>query len=295
MSEVFRLEAPYRGAYVLHRLSFGQGSPSVAVTAGVHGNEINGVYAVNLVAGVLRIQRPKGTVHLLPCVNTLGADEGKKRWPFDDRDLNEAFPGNPAGSPVERVAAAVLTATEAHTCIDVQTGNAVVHEAAHARTPLSGGALDLAAAAGLPVTWRRPTERFDEGLVGAWRAAGRAALVIRGGSAGQLDVDASRAMASAILRVIAHAGLIAPPDQGAPGTVTADVQAYRSGVGGFFVPEVRAGERVPGGKLLGLVRSPVGGDPLESIHATRGGMVLAVRQYPVVHARELLVRVAEGG
>lgn len=295
MSEVFRLESPYRGAYVLHRLSYGAGPPSVAVTAGVHGNEINGVYAVNLVAGVLRVQRPRGTVHLLPCVNTLGADEGKKRWPFDDRDLNEAFPGSPAGSPVERVAAAVLEATDADTCVDVQTGNAVTHEVAHARTPLSGGALDRAAAAGLPVTWRRPSESFDVGLVGAWRAAGRSALVVRGGTAGSLDLDASRAMASAILRVIAHAGLIAAPDHATTGVVTADVQEYRSGVGGFFVPEVRSGERVGAGKLLGLVRSPVGGDPLESVHAHRGGTVLAVRCYPVVHARELLVRVAESG
>ncbi len=296
MTGVFRLESPYRGEYVLHRLSFGQGGgPSIAVTAAVHGNEVNGVYAVNLVAGVLRVQRPRGIVHLLPCVNTFAADEGKKRWPFDDRDLNEAFPGDESGSPVERVAAAVLAATEADICIDVQTGSNVVHEAPHARTPISGPSLDLAAAAGLPVTWRRATDRFDEGLVGAWRAAGRTALVLRGGRAGQLDLDAARAMATAILRVVAHAGVVAPPDSGAPTVVTTEVREYRSGAGGFFVPEVRPGDRIVGGALLGLVRSPMGGDPLETLHASRSGVVLAVRTYPMVHARELVVRVAESG
>lgn len=129
MSVVFSLESPYRGEYRLHRLTFGSGGPVTALVAGIHGNEVNGIHALNLIASMLRLQRVAGTVHLLPCVNLFGAEEARKRWPFDDRDLNEAFPGAADGSPVERIALAVLDASEADVCIELQTGSAAVHEA----------------------------------------------------------------------------------------------------------------------------------------------------------------------
>jgi predicted deacylase len=59
------------------------------------------------------------------------------------------------------------------------------------------------------------------------------------------------------------------------------------------VPEVRPGDRVAAAQLLGLVRAPIGGDPLETITAERPGVVLGVRVYPMANARELLVRIAE--
>ena len=39
--------------------------------------------------------------------------------------------------------------------------------------------------------------------------------------------------------------------------------------------------------------APLGGEPIEEVRARRAGLVLAVRLYPMVHAQELLVRVAE--
>ena len=45
MSVVFSIDAPYRGQYELHRLTYGSGSPSIAIVAGLHGNELNGIHA----------------------------------------------------------------------------------------------------------------------------------------------------------------------------------------------------------------------------------------------------------
>lgn len=295
MSEIFRLEAPYRGAYSLHRLEFGSGSPRVALVAGVHGNEVNGTYALNLVAGMLRVQAPRGTVWLLPCVNSFGADEGRKRWPFDDRDINAAFPGDPGGNAVDRIAAAVLDATDADLCIDVHSGGAAVHELPHARTALSGRALEMARTAAMPVIWRRPSEKFEDGLVGAWQDAGRVGLQLRGGRAGQLDCEDAGQLTRGILRILAGMGMIGGAEAGSARLETDRVRDHRSGAGGFFVPEVQPGARVAAGALLGTVRAPLGGEPIETLHAERAGIVLATRIYPMVHARELVVRVAEEG
>lgn len=293
MSMIFRLEAPYRGEYRLHRLTFGSGSPTVAMVAGVHGNEVNGIYALNLVAGVLRVQRPKGTVHLLPCVNAVGADEARKRWPFDDRDIAAAFPGDPEGAAVDRIAAAVMDATDAETCIDVHSGQPNVHEHPHARSPLGGRELATARSMALPCLWRRSSDKFADGLVGAWRDAGRVALQVRGGRGASLDIDDAKAMARGLVRSLVYCGVLGAQDAGERTLETSEVRDYRSNAGGFFVPEVRPGERVPTGKLLGLIRAPLGGEPIESITASRPGMVIATRVYPLVHAQELVVRIAE--
>ena len=293
MSVVFSLESPFRGEYRLHRLSFGGGEgPVTALAAGVHGNEVNGVHALNLLAGMLRLQRPHGTVHLLPCVNLFGAEEGRKRWPFDDRDVNEAFPGEAEGSPVDRIAHAVLDASQADVCIELQTGSATVHEAPHARVPLSGPAFDLGNIAGLPIVWRREAEHIDDGLVGAWRRAGRTALELRAGRGGCLDVDDSRALAHAAVRILGTLGHLSAPGATPESLACARVRDFRTATGGFFVPEVRPGEVVSEGQLVGVVRAPLGGAAQEAVHADVNGIVLAVRIYPMVHAAERVVRVA---
>lgn len=293
MSEIFRMEAPFRGGFALHRLTFGSGSPSVAMVAGVHGDEVNGIYALNLVAATLRMQPPRGTVWLLPCVNPFGADEATKRWPFDERDLDHAFPGDPEGNPADRIAAAVLDATQADVCVDVQAGGPAIRDLPHTRTPLQARAMELARAAGLPVSWRRPSDAFTDTLVGAWRDGGSVALQVRGGRAGALDVDDARAMARALVRVLAAVGLVGVADPPGPVLETDRVRDYRSAAGGFFVPEVGPGARVAPGALLGTVRAPIGGEAVEPIHAERGGLVLGLRTYPMVHARELVARLAE--
>jgi predicted deacylase len=294
MTVVFRLEAPYRGEYTLHRLTFGGPGPAaVAMVAGIHGSEVNGIQALNLVANVLRVARPRRPIHILPCVNTLGAEEARKRWPFDDRDINAAFPGDPEGAGVERIAHAVLDATEAELCIDVHSGSAAVREHPHARAPVSGRELALAHATGLPVVWRRLGERYEGGLLGAWRSAGREALQVRGGRGLALDPTDATELARGIVRLLSHMGLVGPSEP--PGSVleTDHVRDLRSSAGGFFVPEVSTGDRVGVGTLLGVVRSPLGGEPIEDIRAVKPGIVLAVRVYPLVHAQELVVRIAE--
>jgi predicted deacylase len=297
MSVVFRIDAPYRGAYELHRLSFGAGSPTVAIVAGLHGNELNGIHAVNLLGMALRVQRPRGTVHLFPLVNTFGADQGQKRWPFDDQDINRAFPGDPEGSVVQRIAAVLLESSQADVCVDVHSGAPHVRELPQVRAPMSGEELELARAMQLPVVWRRPGLRLEPtGLIGAWRAAGRKALHVVGGRGITLDRGHSTTMANGLSNLLGHLGISARMDMGGEGTMAdvthAEVEVHRAGCGGFFVAEVRVGDAVKPGHLLGYLQSPIGGDRLEEVRAARSGIVMTVRAYPMVHAQELLVRVA---
>ncbi|MDP6933899.1 MAG: succinylglutamate desuccinylase/aspartoacylase family protein, partial [Myxococcota bacterium] len=295
MSVVFSLEAPYRGSYELHRLTYGRGSPVVAIVAGLHGNELNGIQAVNLLSQALRVQRPRGTVHLFPLVNSFGADEARKRWPFDDRDINRTFPGDPDGTAVQRIAAALLESSKADVCVDVHSGAPPVRELPQVRVPITGPELELARSMGLPVVWRRPGDRLDAtGLVGAWRQAGSKALHVVGGRGITLDTGLSTTLAGGLARLLGHLGIITATGAGEnlADVTHGDIETHRSTCGGFFVPEVRVGDRVATGHLLGRVLSAVGGDHLYEVRAGRPGFVMTVRAYPLVHSQELLVRIA---
>ena len=293
----FQLEIPYREAFTLRRLSFGEGERSVAIIAGLHGTELTGVHALNLVARTLRMARCRGRVHLLPAVNTYGVEQGTKRWPFDDRDINQAFPGDPQGSPVERIAHALLKASDAEVCVDIHSGSPVVRELPQVRSPLAGAEVGLARAMRLPVLWRRAGDRLEAtGLVGAWREAGRRALHVVGGRGSTLDVAHARSIANGVLSLLEHLGIVtglSDEAQTLVDTTSAGVAYHYSSVGGFWVPEVACGDRVRPGQFLGAVTEIVGGERLEEVRANRHGVVISMRCYPVVHARELLVRVAE--
>jgi predicted deacylase len=292
---VYSAEVPYRGTYRLQRLRFGRGAPHLAVVAGQHGNELTAVYAVNLLASALRAQAPHGTVDLVPLANTFGVDEGRKLGPFDDQDLNQSFPGRADGTAMERVAHALLEATQAEVCVDVHAGSPLMEELPQVRMPLEGPETELGRAMGLPLVWRRPT-RSQDGveLVGAWRLRGARALRVTGGQGATLDKQVGLEIANGIRRLMAHMGMSAAPRPGQLlGDVSdEDVHVLRCEAGGMFVPEVTVGERVSPGYLLGRIVAPVGGATIEEIRATHAGVVMSLRRYPMAHAQELLLRIA---
>lgn len=77
--------------------------PTVLLTGGVHGDEINGVEVVRQVIAK-KINKPKrGTIICIPILNIFGFLNANRAFP-DGRDLNRVFPGNKSGSLASRVA-----------------------------------------------------------------------------------------------------------------------------------------------------------------------------------------------
>lgn len=99
--------------------------PTVLITAGVHGDEINGVEIVRQLIRK-KINRPiKGTVICIPVLNVFGFLSMDRNFP-DGRDLNRVFPGTKNGSLASRFA---YQFTEeilpvADICLDFHTGGA---------------------------------------------------------------------------------------------------------------------------------------------------------------------------
>ena len=300
MTVIFSIKSPFRSPYELHRLEFGEAHPdfpTVAIVAGLHGNELNGIHALNLLASVLRLQKIKGKVLLYPIINTFGADECRKRWPFENQDINSIFPGDPQGTTAERIAYALYDSiSEAHVCIDVHSGASHVREIPQVRTPLSGIELEYARDMALPVIWRRSGEHLQiKGFVGSCRARGQISFRITGGRGTTLDASHSTKMADGLSLMLAKRGIMRQRNQM---EIIADVSnkevhSYRSPLGGFFVPEIRVGEIIQTGRLLGYIQNPIGGARLDEIRSKTKGVVMSLRANPMIHAEELLVRIGE--
>ena len=104
-------DSTFQGSFLNMPIFVARGSrpgPSLCVTAGIHGDEINGVeIARRAFAGVDAAQL-SGTLIVLPSINAEGVRTGR-RYLTDRRDLNRAFPGTAGGSVASLIAYTVFT------------------------------------------------------------------------------------------------------------------------------------------------------------------------------------------
>lgn len=81
--------------------------PVVLFSAGIHGDEINGVEIVRQLIHK-KINKPKiGTIICIPVINVYGFVNKSREFP-DGRDLNRVFPGSKSGSLASRFAYHIL-------------------------------------------------------------------------------------------------------------------------------------------------------------------------------------------
>lgn len=92
-------------------ISGAEKGPILAIDAGVHGDEMEGIEAVIRVIQQLVPKKLRGTFIGIPGLNVLGFNAGE-RWGYSDLkytaytspDLNRVFPGDPEGSVQQRIA-----------------------------------------------------------------------------------------------------------------------------------------------------------------------------------------------
>lgn len=84
--------------------------PIIFIIAGQHGDEIAGYMAIDELKDM---ELKKGKVYILSPANVLGANaEPKRRYVFDDEDLNRSFPGKTDGTRAELLASAIYAEIE---------------------------------------------------------------------------------------------------------------------------------------------------------------------------------------
>lgn len=103
--------------------------PDFLVTAGVHGDEYDGVEAVRTVYSSLDPSSLKGSYIGVPVANVLAFEEGKRASMTDGANLNRSFPGKKEGFYTQRLAAVLFEeiVSKATCCIDLHGGGNVMY------------------------------------------------------------------------------------------------------------------------------------------------------------------------
>ena len=83
--------------------------PTLFLSAGVHGDELNGIVILQRFMQNLDVTTLRGTLIILPLVNCAGFEAGQRQVPFDTKDLNRCFPGDASGSASEQIAHTIFT------------------------------------------------------------------------------------------------------------------------------------------------------------------------------------------
>ena len=110
LKSLIEMELPSGDQVSVFRRRYGGGEgPRIAVVAGIRGDAPEGIRVAHEVASFLQGVEAQlsGTVDIYPCANPLAAEQGSRRWPFFDVDLNRLFPGRANGHPPDRTAHAL--------------------------------------------------------------------------------------------------------------------------------------------------------------------------------------------
>ena len=281
--------------------------PHVTVVAGVHGTEYTSIAAVRRLAGVLERDVVAGRVTAVPLVNpTAFWARSPFVVPADGKNLNRSFPGNPAGTDAEVLAARLFEAfvVGSDRLLDLHAGDlpeALEPFAMYEQSPVEEASRELALAYGLGHVVRQTAAARTVAGSSCAAAAdiGVPAIVAESGQNGLLHPAAVDRHTTGLTNVLRHLGVLA--GEAVPGEVLSGRSPVehegwhwlRTPVAGWWEPAVPVGTAVDQGELLGTVAQLLG-DVLHEVRAPEAGVPLFVTTSPAVGADGLLLGLARG-
>jgi len=273
--------------------------PRVAVTAGIHGAEYVSIAALRDVALGLDPLFVRGTlVAVLTASPSAFAARSIYVNPLDGLNLNRQFPGDPAGSPTQRLAHWITTNVIAGSDVFVDMHCGDMNEALVSFTGIeeTGNAgVDrrsrlLAQAYGLRYLLIGPSPGTT---TTAAAALGIPAVLGEVGGQGRWPASDVALHAAGFRRVLRAAGLIDDaPDEPAHATEVLPTEAWmRATTTGYWHPALEVGDRVAAGSVVGEVQDAFGA-VLERPEAPMDGVVIFLVSSLAMNAGDPLLALA---
>lgn len=304
----FTIDMPYCERMDIRRTIFSGGDgPRVAVVAGLHGDELEGLYVCHLLAAWLEALQKispeslRGSIELYPAVNTLGLDTLTRGLPVFDTDLNRAFPGSTGGPLPERLAAALMAVLSGSALVvDIHASNIYLREIPQVRINQDFDDLlvPLARRMNLDLIWLHGAATVLETTVAhSLNSRGTPCLVVEMGVGMRITPEYCDQLVAGILTVWKDIGVLAV-DVALPETSHTPLIADDSNVhylnaqtSGMFISSTSHWTDVRRGELLGIIVSPFHGGVLSEVRSPVDGILFTLREYPLVYEGSLMARV----
>ncbi|PWA04293.1 succinylglutamate desuccinylase/aspartoacylase family protein [Flavobacterium psychrotolerans] len=269
--------------------------PVVLFSAGIHGDEINGVEIVRQLISK-KINRPKiGTIICIPIINMYGFVNKSREFP-DGRDLNRVFPGNKTGSLASRFAFHILTEIMpiVEYAVDFHAGGASRFNAPQIRLSPNNADLKI-----LADVFNAPFTLYSKNITGSFRNAAEKLnvkmLLFEGGKSLDINTAIAEEGVKGVKRLLSHLGMLDPkqiPDKQKKATIYIEKSGWiRAKCSGLFQDYNSIGAFVKKGTVLGIITDPFGKFE-RKVKAPNDGYVINANHSPIVYEGDAIYHIS---
>lgn len=268
--------------------------PTVLITAGIHGDEINGVEIVRQIIAK-GINKPKtGTTICVPVINVFGFLNMDRLFP-DGRDLNRVFPGSSNGSLASRVANFVMTEIVPHAdfVIDFHTGGSDRFNAAQIRIIRDEPMLsELAHIFGAPFIFY--SKNLNKSFRNSCYKLGVPMLLFEGGKSFNIHNTITNTGVNGAKRILNHLGMLKPKFKvskpKAKAVIIEDSKWLRAKFSGMFKATVAINTYVEKDQVLGNITDPYGSFN-HFVKAPNSGYIFNVNESPIIYQGDAIFHI----
>ena len=272
--------------------------PTVCITGGVHGAEYPGIEAAIRLSRSLKPEVVCGAVIIIPIVS-VPAFQRRAIYvnPMDGVNINRVFPGNPAGTITEVMAATLFREAVARSdafidlhggdlvealvpfTIYYESGNAAVDEASRRMAEVYG------------IKYILRSMAIRGGSYQAAAAMGKPAILTESGGQGILDEPSVQIHIRGVTNVLKHLGVLEGyPEAAEPPVHFSHSSWLAAEQGGIFYPAVTVGQKVEKGQVVGEFRDWFG-EPIAKVVSPAEGIVLFLVTSPAINKDDPILAV----
>jgi predicted deacylase len=268
--------------------------PVVLFTAGIHGDEINGIEIVRQLIAK-KINKPKkGITICIPIINMFGFVNKSREFP-DGRDLNRVFPGRKKGALASRFAYHILNEIMplVDYAIDFHAGGASRFNAAQIRLSQYNEELKV-----LADVFNAPFTLYSKNIVGSFRNSSEKLkvkmLLFEGGKSLDINSEISDEGVNGVKRVLAHLNMLdlklQPEKQKNKSIYIEKATWIRAKYSGLFHDNNLIGDFVTKGTVLGTITDPFGKFEHE-VKARNDGYIINANHSPIVYEGDAIYHI----
>lgn len=269
--------------------------PVVLFSAGLHGDEINGIEIVRQLI-VRKINKPKrGTIICIPVINMFGFVNKSREFP-DGRDLNRVFPGSKNGSLASRFAYFLLKEIIPNVdyCVDFHAGGASRFNAPQIR--IVPGNEELKSLADV---FNAPFTLYSKNIAGSFRNSctklGVKMLLFEGGKSLDINHDITHEGVQGVKRFLQYFDMLTPrkkPVDAAAPTLYIDKSTWiRARHSGLFQHKAQAGQFVQKGEVIACITDPFGKFE-QKVKAPNSGYIINANDAPIVYQGDAIFHIS---
>ena len=269
--------------------------PTILITAGIHGDEINGVEIVRQIIAKGINKPKKGTIICLPVINVFGFIHMDREFP-DGRDLNRVFPGGKGGSLASRVAHKLITEIVPHAdlILDFHTGGADRFNSAQIRIKKGEIVLDeLAEVFGAPFVFY--SKNLNKSFRNASYKMGIPMLLFEGGKSFNIDKTITNTGVNGAKRVLNHLDMlrnnfkVSTPKKSC--IYISESKWIRAKYSGMFTASIKINSKVKKNDVIGHITDPYGSFN-HFVKAPNDGYIFNINESPIIYQGDAIFHIS---